>query len=106
APSKSFNIGLGDWFPCEATPIAPTFNAINTCGVNGSITIHATTGVIYKRDGVVVSDTIPNLTGNQTITAEAAPGYTLVGVASWMNDLGVFKACATADEPAYTPITA
>lgn len=103
----SFTHVFGTLYPC-ATPAAPTFVPIATCGVYGEVIINATTGVVYKMGASTVSGTLTGLEGSVTITAEPASGYGFPPstVASWNGSLGVHKQCATANAPVYTPITA
>ncbi|HEX3680518.1 MAG TPA: hypothetical protein VHU90_12415, partial [Galbitalea sp.] len=72
------------------TPTKPTVNPIDQCGVDGSVTIPNTPGVIYEHNGRVVSGTITGLHGSYSVTATAASGYEFsVGATShWTFQLG------------------
>ena len=67
-----------------ATPAAPTFNK-----TNGTYTIPAVTGVVYKVAGVIKPAGVYQGTGVVTVTAAAASGYTLTSgaVSTWSGDI-------------------
>ncbi len=69
----------------HVTPAVPTLTQTSCDGAKayvGYIEIPTTTGVVYKENGSTVSGDI-STPGTHTITAVAAPGYTLDGVTSW-----------------------
>jgi hypothetical protein len=71
--------------PVSVTPTAPT--QTDVCGTtNDTYTIPATTGVVYKVNGVVTPAGTYPATASVLITAEAAPSYVLAGANSWNFD--------------------
>jgi hypothetical protein len=85
-------------------PASPTFTddvCHNYAPAGGTYTIPATTGVLYKINGsTVAAGTYPATDGSSvTITAEAKPGYTLSGTASWTHDFKATPSCTTQVQP-------
>jgi hypothetical protein len=86
-----------------ATATSPSF-ANNVCTDNylhsgASYTIPATTGVVYKVNGITVPG--PNSVNDGTrvtIIASAATGYTLTGTTSWTHEFGSAPTCTTTTE--------
>ncbi|TAL42676.1 MAG: hypothetical protein EPN91_07810 [Salinibacterium sp.] len=72
-----------DCYPV-VTPVAPTVTPVGDCGVDGSIVLPTTTGVVYEL-------TLGNgLYGAYTVTATPADGYKFAGdqVVTFSGDLG------------------
>ena len=91
---------------CTQTSVAtaPTFTDDVCSGYSpagATYTIPAKTGVIYEIDGkAVAAGTYPATDGSSvTITAVAAPGYSLTGTASWSHTFGSVPTCTTSTEP-------
>lgn len=85
----------------EATPVAPTLSQSQQCGVEGSYTIPAVTGVEYVVDGVkVAAGTYPGpFVG--TVTARPATGYAFDGASSvdYQVEVAPAQACPTVVTP-------
>lgn len=101
--------GTTSWqhtFTDEACPLvqvkatAPTKVDLE-CDKDGYYVIPDKTGVIYKVNGVVAAaDTYPvSVPQTITITAEAAPGYTLYGKTSWTFAFHAPKHCECEETP-------
>ncbi len=71
--------------PTNVTPTVPVIDVDITCEEDGSYTIPAKTGVIYKVDGTATAAGTYYVSTPKTIvvTAEAATGYSIYGPASW-----------------------
>ncbi len=85
--------------PCPNIPIVvgnPTF-ADMTCNADGSYTIEPASHVTYKVNGVVtIPGTYPvSAATSITVTAEADPGYVIVGTTSWSHDFLMPSNCGT-----------
>lgn len=86
--SWTFTLGDPATLDCttHVTPTEPTLQQSScdgTTSVLGAITIPDVEGVIYKIGADVVTGETITSAGTYTITAVAAPGYTLDGVTSW-----------------------
>lgn len=98
AKSKNFKV---DCPPVSVTATAPT--RVDVCGnQNDTYTIPATTGVIYKIGGnVVTAGTYPKSGNAVTVTAEAAAGYKLTGILNfWILTFTNNSACPIEVVPA------
>lgn len=93
APSVGFTSAA------TVTPVAPVFNAAETCGVQGTVTIAETEGVVYTetREGDIV-----------TVTASAVDGFALMPGAesSWEITIPAAEPCdveVTPVAPVFNP---
>ncbi|HET7902418.1 MAG TPA: hypothetical protein VFL59_14645 [Candidatus Nanopelagicales bacterium] len=92
SPSWSFALDVPAAEACPvvvvAVPEDPTVTQSSACGVEGSYTIPATTGITYLLDGTPIAAGTYSGPVTATVSAKAAEGYTLTEP-DWSFDLAV-----------------
>lgn len=99
----SWVLDLGEIEACDevVTPIAPSVNVSNICGVGSTVHLPSVEGILYTNENPTATE------GLVTVTAAAIDGYTLSAgaVTSWELDLGTITPCDTIVTPEYPTVT-
>lgn len=88
---SSFSAGCGT---TESTPVAPKVTTVTECGTVGTVTAGPTTGVVY-------ATTFDSKTGDYTVVATPASGYSFSGAQSvtYNDNVGAYFDCVSEPKP-------